>query len=273
MLPGGPQGLRQGQGGKGRQACDGCAAGTPRLWPPCPLLPLALEALLPLAGPSGKSREAELRVPWPLLCGHCCQTTNRASSRQRAAPHVVADARCPPHPTLQACPLLSPAPSLHRTHRCPHPPACPVSQEPNPSAVSRLLRQTEATKSRFLDRKFLRRQQKAGGAAARASRLWYVDLDTWMASTVGAVPGGGGASGAVGAGRVAQQVAAAPPEKHSVPVDDAQVGLQCGCRVRGALGWAQQRSGALSSMYSGALPWLRCLPCPADALRAVGRAV
>ncbi|EFN55776.1 hypothetical protein CHLNCDRAFT_145220 [Chlorella variabilis] len=95
-------------------------------------------------------------------------------------------------------------------------------KEPNPSAVSRLLRQTEATKSRFLDRKFLRRQQKAGGAAARASRLWYVDLDTWMASTVGAVPGGGGASGAVGAGRVAQQVAAAPPEKHSVPVDDAQ---------------------------------------------------
>lgn len=104
-------------------------------------------------------------------------------------------------------------------------------QEPNPSAVARLLRSTEATKSRFLDRKFLRRQQKMAGASARASRLWYLGLDTWMASTVGAA----GTAGAAAQGRAGPQqgtaAAEAPdPSRFSVPVDDLQVrrvGLGC----------------------------------------------
>lgn len=112
-------------------------------------------------------------------------------------------------------------------------PAClPVPlQEANPSAVARLLRQTEATKSRFLDRKFLRRQQKQAGASARGSRMWYLDLDTWMASTVGQA-GGTAAAGSGGVGRGPQGAAAAAaggaagaldPQQYSVPVDDAQV--------------------------------------------------
>lgn len=123
--------------------------------------------------------------------------------------------------------------SIHTLSHLTHPslslPASLPSQECNPSAVARLLRQTEATKSRFLDRKFLRRQQRAAGAAARASRMWYVDLDTWMASTVGALPGGMTAAGAGAAGRGAGQgeqqaaVVAEPPQSHSVPVDDSQV--------------------------------------------------
>ena len=103
---------------------------------------------------------------------------------------------------------------------------CAALQEPNPSAVARLLRSTEATKSRFLDRKFLRRQQKVAGASARASRLWYLGLDTWMASTVGAAGTAGGTAAGAQAGP--QQGAAArealDPSQSSVPVDDLQVG-------------------------------------------------
>ncbi|KAI7842625.1 hypothetical protein COHA_003729 [Chlorella ohadii] len=103
-------------------------------------------------------------------------------------------------------------------------------KEHNPSALARLLRTTEATKSRFLDRKFLRRQQKAAGASARGSRFWYLDLDTWQASTTGAAAPSGAAAGvgapAAGAGmRGTQQVAAAAAleqQNHSVPVDDSQ---------------------------------------------------
>lgn len=104
-------------------------------------------------------------------------------------------------------------------------------KEHNPSALARLLRTTEATKSRFLDRKFLRRQQKAAGASARGSRFWYLDLDTWQASTTGAAVPSGGAAGvgnaaAAGAGRRSAQqaaaAAAAEQQNHSVPVDDSQ---------------------------------------------------
>lgn len=76
-----------------------------------------------------------------------------------------------------------------RSHtRCPclplpSPLPCAPPQDLNPAAVQRLLAQTESTKKRFLDRKFLRRQKLGGGL--RASRMWYVDLDTWMASTTG----------------------------------------------------------------------------------------
>lgn len=93
--------------------------------------------------------------------------------------------------------------------------------------MARLLRQTEATKSRFLDRKFLRRQQKAAGVSARASRFWYLDLDTWQVSTTGGALGGGaaGATAAGAGGRATAQAAAAAAlvvEKHNVPVDDSQ---------------------------------------------------
>ncbi len=54
----------------------------------------------------------------------------------------------------------------------------------NPAAVQRLMHHTVSTKGQFLDRKFLRRQRRTG--TLRTSRLWYVDLDTWMASTVSA---------------------------------------------------------------------------------------
>ena len=99
--------------------------------------------------------------------------------------------------------------------------------------MARLLRQTEATKSRFLDRKFLRRQQKQAGAAARGSRHWYLELDTWMASTVGgavcaSTAGGAADAGGAAGGRQGGQAAAAAAlaaQKHSVPVDDLQVGL------------------------------------------------
>lgn len=59
-------------------------------------------------------------------------------------------------------------------------------QEPNPAAVDRLLSVTERTRGNFLDKKFFRRQKLSNGL--RASRLWYVDLDTWMAGTTSASP-------------------------------------------------------------------------------------
>lgn len=44
--------------------------------------------------------------------------------------------------------------------------------------MHRLLELTERTKGQFLDRKFLRRQRRSG--AQRLTRLWYLDLDTWL---------------------------------------------------------------------------------------------
>lgn len=133
-----------------------------------------------------------------------------------------------------------PSPTLQRILTAPAPPsAAPPRQEHNQSAVLRLLRTTEATKSRFLDRKFLRRQQKAAGASARGSRFWYLDLDTWQASTTGSATAAGGAGAApTGAtGRGAQAAAAAQAaQKHSVPVDDSQVGTE---RLRTSLQWAR----------------------------------
>lgn len=132
-------------------------------------------------------------------------------------------------------PVTEQTPPLCLPASCCNQRSCPTSaapQEHNPSALARLLRTTEATKSRFLDRKFLRRQQKAAGASARGSRFWYLDLDTWQASTTGAAAPAGGAAGvgiaaAAGAGRRgAQQAAAAAAaerQNHSVPVDDSQV--------------------------------------------------
>lgn len=55
-------------------------------------------------------------------------------------------------------------------------------QEPNPDAIDRLLTISEQTKRNFLDRKFLKRQKLTSGQ--RSLRLWYVDLDTWMAGNV-----------------------------------------------------------------------------------------
>ena len=98
--------------------------------------------------------------------------------------------------------------------------------------MARLLRQTEATKSRFLDSKFVRRQQRQAGSAGRASRLWYVDLDTWMASSTAVAGAGAGVSATSrAAGGAAQAAAAAEEEDHSVPADDSQVcvGLMCLC--------------------------------------------
>jgi pre-mRNA cleavage complex 2 protein Pcf11 len=69
-------------------------------------------------------------------------------------------------------------------------------QEPNPDAIDRLLNVSEQTKRNFLDRKFLKRQKISSGQ--RSLRLWYVDLDTWMAGNVRHEPpsaGDGYASG------------------------------------------------------------------------------
>ena len=69
-------------------------------------------------------------------------------------------------------------------------------QEPNPDAIDRLLNVSEQTKRNFLDRKFLKRQKISSGQ--RSLRLWYVDLDTWMAGNVRHEPpsaGDGHASG------------------------------------------------------------------------------
>lgn len=133
-------------------------------------------------------------------------------------------------------------------HRPQVPSSHSTSQEPNPSAVARLLRFTDLTKSRFLDHKFLRRQQKAGGAAARGSRLWYLPVDTWMESTVAqagsaAAAAAGGKAGGAGGGQAA---VAFDPNKFSVPVDDVQARSQ-------------------GSMWAGSLP----LDIPLPALRQV----
>lgn len=98
-------------------------------------------------------------------------------------------------------------------------------QELNPAAIARLLSVTEHTKSSFLDRKFLRRQRHS--TASRASRLWYVDIDTWMAGTIRAEEDPGtqkGASGIAARAKKAAAVAAAaaPTERASVPADDEQ---------------------------------------------------
>lgn len=83
--------------------------------------------------------------------------------------------------------------------------------------MARLLRRTEATKSSFLDQKFLRRQRQT---SLKESRLWYVDLDTWMASTTsGSAP----QTQAQQQSGTAAAAAAPPPEQQlSTPVDDAQ---------------------------------------------------
>ncbi|KAI3437904.1 hypothetical protein D9Q98_000349 [Chlorella vulgaris] len=160
-----------------------------------------------LAGPNGHPGAAQM--------------ASGGSGLLSTPPYVAAGTAAPPYAaaTTATPEREQPASTRFATERI---------KECNPSAVARLLRQTEATKSRFLDRKFLRRQQRAAGAAARASRMWYVDLDTWMASTVGALPGGMTAAGAGAAGRGAGQgeqqaaVVAEPPQSHSVPVDDSQ---------------------------------------------------
>src|SRR5687768_15550036 len=92
-------------------------------------------------------------------------------------------------------------------------------QELNPAAIARLLSVTEHTKSSFLDRKFLRRQRHS--TASRASRLWYVDIDTWMAGTIRAEEDLGTQKGASGVAARAKK-AAAPTERASVPADDEQ---------------------------------------------------
>lgn len=93
-------------------------------------------------------------------------------------------------------------------------------QEHNLEAVDRLLTVTNLTKSSFLDRLFLRRQKHSSGI--HASRLWYVDLDTWMAGTTGA----GGAPPDVGAppagGANAAGGACSPEQRYSVVADDEQ---------------------------------------------------
>lgn len=87
-------------------------------------------------------------------------------------------------------------------------------KEKKPAALQRLLVNTEQTKGRFLDRKFVRRQRKTG--ALCISRLWYVDLDTWMASTIGGET--------LQADVQEQDATAGPadPQNCSVPVDDSQ---------------------------------------------------
>lgn len=166
-------------------------------------------------------------------------------------------------------------------------------QEHNPSALARLLRTTEATKSRFLDRKFLRRQQKAAGASARGSRFWYLDLDTWQASTTGAATTGGGATAGAGpaaaraGGFGAQQAAAAAQQQnHSVPVDDSQVRTDAACQPavswQGSRQWQQQAPCMSTQVWQQAILSCALLLCSssapalhprADALCAVGRAV
>ena len=56
---------------------------------------------------------------------------------------------------------------------------CRREQDKNPGAVRRLLAATEASKGRDLDRKFVRRQRRSG--SQRHSRMWFLDLDNWMA--------------------------------------------------------------------------------------------
>lgn len=91
--------------------------------------------------------------------------------------------------------------------------------------MHRLLARTAETKSAFLDVQFLRRARRGGGAL-RASRLWYVDLDVWLASAAGA-----GQGAAAGEGQPPQRgdrqpdarvASAAAQQRHSVPVDEDQ---------------------------------------------------
>lgn len=92
-------------------------------------------------------------------------------------------------------------------------------QEHNPAAVDRLLTVTNLTKSSFLDRLFLRRQKHSSGI--HASRLWYVDLDLWMAGTTGA--GGAPPAGVIAAaGTNATGGAPSPEQRYSVVADDEQ---------------------------------------------------
>ena len=97
-------------------------------------------------------------------------------------------------------------------------------QEHNPAAVERLLKVSNLTKSKFLDRLFLRRQKRNSGV--HASRLWYVDLDTWMAGTTGAggaPPGEAGGTGAGGGGASGGPGGEISPEEgYSVVADDEQ---------------------------------------------------
>ena len=96
-------------------------------------------------------------------------------------------------------------------------------QEYNPAAVDRLLTVTNLTKSSFLDRLFLRRQKHSSGI--HASRLWYVDLDMWMAGTTGvggAPPAEAGTAAAGGGGDGTNAGAFSPEQKYSVVADDEQ---------------------------------------------------
>jgi pre-mRNA cleavage complex 2 protein Pcf11 len=116
--------------------------------------------------------------------------------------------------------------------------AYPVDFKPNrikadnPAAVARLLKATEATKHRFLDRKFFKKKRTANVLAAR---MWYVDVDTWLAGSIGsgAVGGGNreqqrpaGVSGAAPAttanGRAGKHIQPAATKQYTVPVDDSQ---------------------------------------------------
>jgi hypothetical protein len=136
-----------------------------------------------------------------------------------------------PHPPGCCCFIFS---SIHLAsalcallqNSAPPAPLFPSSllQEGNPAAVRRLLTATETTKKNFLDRKFLRRQKHSTGL--RLSRMWYVDLDTWLASTTGTGHAAAAAAAGSCAAPVAQRggaaAAAAPAEAHGVPADDEQ---------------------------------------------------
>jgi pre-mRNA cleavage complex 2 protein Pcf11 len=104
----------------------------------------------------------------------------------------------------------------------------------NPAAVARLLKATEATKHSFLDRKFFKRKRTAN---VQAARMWYVDVDTWLAGSIssGAAGGGGdtreqqrsaGVSAAAPAttanGRAGKHVQPAATLQYTVPVDESQ---------------------------------------------------
>jgi len=91
-------------------------------------------------------------------------------------------------------------------------------QENNPAAMARLLAVTQHTKSSFLDRKFLRKKQQSSNL--RAVRLWYVDVDTWLAGTATSAEQPGSQAGAAKSGKRGADVQLAEPP--SVPADDEQ---------------------------------------------------
>lgn len=121
--------------------------------------------------------------------------------------------------------------------------AYPVDFKPNrikadnPAAVARLLKATEATKHSFLDRKFFKKKRTAN---VQAARMWYVDVDTWLAGSIGsgavAAGGNGGGNGeqqqpasvsgatpaTTGNGRAVKRTQPAATEQYTVPVDDSQ---------------------------------------------------